>query len=135
MKICFPVQKDEGMDSTVYNHFGSAPAFVVVDTHTNSHSTIKNNDQHHVHGACNPLKALDNREVDAVVVGGIGAGALTKLNQMGIAVHKSQAATIRENLALHAAQSLPELTMQGCCGGHHHNHGHDHGHGHGGCAH
>ncbi len=138
MKICFPVLKDQGMDSTVYNHFGSAPAFVVVDTHTNSITTITNNDQHHVHGACNPIKALDNREVDAVVVGGIGAGALSRLNQMGIIVHKSQAATIRENLALHAAKNLPEVTMQGCCGGHHHGHGHggDHGHGQGGgCAH
>jgi len=126
MKICFPVQNDQGMDSTVYNHFGSAPAFVVVDTHTNTISTIANNDQHHAHGACNPMKALDNQEVDAVVVGGIGAGALTKLNQLGIAVHKSQAATVRENLALHAAKHLPELTVQGCCGGHSKD---------GGCAH
>jgi len=32
MKVCFPVQKDNGIDSTVYGHFGSAPAFVIVDT-------------------------------------------------------------------------------------------------------
>jgi predicted Fe-Mo cluster-binding NifX family protein len=126
MKICFPVQKNQGMESAVYNHFGSAPAFVVVDTHTNSISSIANNDQHHAHGTCNPMKALDHQEVDAVVVGGIGAGALTKLNQMGIAVHKSQAGTIRENLALYAAKHLPELTVQGCCGGHNKD---------GGCAH
>ncbi len=131
MKICFPVKKDEGLDSAVYNHFGSAPAFIVVDTHTNSLTTIANNDQHHVHGQCNPMKALDNQEVDAVVVGGIGAGALTRLNQQGIAVHKSQAATIRENLALHAAKNLPELTIKGCCGGHGHGRDADHGHSHG----
>ncbi len=128
MKICFPVQTDQGMESTVYNHFGSAPAFLVVDTHTNSVITIANSDQQHAHGTCNPMKALDNQEVDAVVVGGIGAGALTKLNQMGITVHKSQAATIRENLALYAAKNLPALTMKGCCGGHGHGSG-------GGCAH
>jgi len=118
MKVCFPVQKDEGMDSTVYNHFGSAPVFVVIDTDTNDVSVINNRDQHHAHGACNPMKALDNQKVDAIVVGGIGAGALTRLNQMGINVHRSQAATIRENITMFASKSLPELTLQGCCGGH-----------------
>lgn len=126
MKICFPVQKDEGIESTVYNHFGSAPHFVVVDTQTNSIATISNRDQHHAHGACNPMKALDNQKVDAIIVGGIGAGALTRLNQMGIVVHRSQAATVRENMALHADAGLPVLTLQGCCGGHSKD---------GGCAH
>ena len=32
MKICFPVEKDEGIESQVYNHFGSAPVFIMVDT-------------------------------------------------------------------------------------------------------
>ena len=77
MKICFPVQNDNGIESTVYNHFGSAPAFVVIDTDTNNVTSINNRDQHHSHGACNPMKALDNQEIDAIVVGGIGAGALT----------------------------------------------------------
>jgi predicted Fe-Mo cluster-binding NifX family protein len=126
MKICFPVQQDEGFDSSVYNHFGSAPVFVVVDTKTNGISSINNRDQHHTHGACNPMKALDNQKVDAIVVGGIGAGALTRLNQMGIAVHRSQAPTVRENVSLFAAQQLPVLTVQGCCGGHSED---------GGCAH
>lgn len=126
MKICFPAQNNDGLDSAVYNHFGSAPIFMVVDTDTDNITAINNRDQHHVHGACNPMKALDNQEVDAIVVGGIGAGALTRLNQMGIIVHRSQAATIRENLAMFASKTLPELTLQGCCGGHSND---------GGCAH
>jgi predicted Fe-Mo cluster-binding NifX family protein len=126
MKICFPVQIDDGIESAVFNHFGSAPFFVVVDTDTNDLSTINNRDQHHTHGACNPMKALDNQKVDAIVVGGIGAGALTRLNQMGIIVHHSAATTIRENIALFASQKLLTLTLQGCCGGHSND---------GGCAH
>jgi predicted Fe-Mo cluster-binding NifX family protein len=126
MKICFPVQNDNGIESTVYNHFGSAPVFVVVDTDTNGVASINNRDQHHVHGACNPMKALDSQKVDAIVVGGIGAGALTRLNQMGIAVHRAQGATVRENLSMFQANSLPVLTVQGCCGGHSKD---------GGCAH
>ncbi len=126
MKICFPVQNDNGIESTVYNHFGSAPVFVVVDTDTNSVASISNRDQHHTHGSCNPMKALDNQKVDALVVGGIGAGALTRLNQMGITVHRSQGETIRENLSMFQDKRLPVLTVQGCCGGHSND---------GGCAH
>ncbi len=127
MKICFPVQNDNGIESTVYNHFGSAPVFVVFDTDTNSVASIGNRDQHHMHGACNPMKALENQKVGAIVVGGIGAGALTRLNQMGITVYRSQGSTIRENLSLFHTKSLPVLRVQECCAGH--------SGGDGGCAH
>lgn len=118
MRIAFPVQKDIGIDSVVYNHFGSAPVFVIVDPQTNGVSSVSNRDQHHEHGACNPLRALDDQRVEAVVVGGIGAGALAKLNRMGVKVHRSQAVTIRENLALFGAGGLPAIELQGSCGGH-----------------
>ncbi len=135
MKVCFPVQKDEGLTSVVYNHFGSAPLFLIIDTQTNDLTAVKNRDQHHVHGQCNPVQALDNRQVDAVIVGGIGPGAVSKLGQMGIKVHKAQAGTVSENLDIFKAGNMPELSLQGCCGSHghgHHGHGHSHG---GGCAH
>jgi predicted Fe-Mo cluster-binding NifX family protein len=125
-RIAFPVQEDAGLDSVVYSHFGSAPFFVIVDPADDSFVSVKNRDQHHAHGACDPMRALDDQRVDAVVVGGIGAGALTGLNRMGIAVHRSRAATVRENLALLASPGLPVIELQGSCGGH----GAD-----GGCAH
>ncbi len=126
MKICFPVQKDEGLASAVYGHFGSAPLFLIVDIKTNELSAVKNRDEHHAHGQCNPMRALDNQKVDAIVVGGIGAGALSRLNQLGIRVHRAQAETINENLSIFKAGNMPELTLQGCCGGHSEG---------GGCAH
>ena len=118
MKIAFPVQDDIGIDSIVYNHFGSAPVFLIVDPATGAIISVSNRDQHHAHGACNPMRALDNQQVDAVVVGGIGPGALAGLNRMGIAVHRSLAVTIGENLALHAAGGLPVIEPRGTCGGH-----------------
>jgi len=118
MRIAFPVQNDIGIDSVVYGHFGSAPVFVIVDPQTNAVSSVSNRDQHHQHGACNPMRALDNQQVEAVIVGGIGAGALTKLNRMGIKAHRSVAATVRENLVLFGAGGLPVIELQGSCGGH-----------------
>ncbi len=126
MKICFPVQNEEGMDSTVYNHFGSAPMFLVVDIDANTVDVINNRDQHHAHGMCSPMKALDNRQVDAIVVGGIGAGALNGLNRMGLKVYRSQGGTVRQNIEMFRNGTLAELTLSQCCGGHSHG---------GGCAH
>ncbi|MBS1112800.1 MAG: Dinitrogenase iron-molybdenum cofactor biosynthesis protein [Nitrospirae bacterium] len=120
MKICFPVAEAQGMASEVYGHFGSAPAFVIVETENNHVTTINNKDQHHSHGACNPLKALNNQKVDAIVVGGIGAGALIKLNQQGTKVFQARGQTVKDNIQLLKDQQLPEFTMQHTCAGHGH---------------
>ena len=119
MKICFPVSKVDGMESEVYGHFGSAPAFLVVETDSNTITTISNKDQHHEHGACNPLKALNNQKVDAIVVGGIGGGALNRLNQLGIKVFQAQASTIKENIAMFNKR-VSEFAATHCCPGHGH---------------
>jgi len=118
MKICFPVEIDRGLGSDVFGHFGSAPFFVVFDTQAKSIHTINNQDLGHVHGMCNPLKALNGKMVDTIVVGGIGAGAINKLNEMGIKVFKAHQGSVQDNLALFEADSLTEMTVQHACGGH-----------------
>jgi predicted Fe-Mo cluster-binding NifX family protein len=118
MRIAFPAQIDAGVDSIVFNHFGSAPLFLIVDRATHGVTAVSNRDQQHTHGACNPMKALDDQKVDAVVVGGIGAGALAGLNRMGITVYRSLAATIKENLALLESGRLPVIEPHGTCAGH-----------------
>jgi predicted Fe-Mo cluster-binding NifX family protein len=53
-----------------------------------------------------------------MVVGGIGAGALSKLNAMGIKVYSSAAATVKENLSLLNESKLQELFSIHACRGH-----------------
>ena len=118
MKVGFAVQKDEGIESQVYNHFGSAPAFILVDAETRETVTVQNSDLQHVHGMCEPVSALGGKEVGAVVVGGIGPGALMKLNAMGVKVYEAGARTVKENLQLLRENRLQELSMSGCCKGH-----------------
>jgi predicted Fe-Mo cluster-binding NifX family protein len=120
MKVCFPVMKEKGLESEVYGHFGSALMFIIVETDTNHVTAINNKDQHHGHGACNPLKKLNNQKVDAMVVGGIGMGALDILNHSGIKVFQAQALTVRENITLLKEGGLPEFTSQNTCAGHGH---------------
>jgi len=118
MKICFPVESDKGLDSEVFDHFGSAPMFVVFDTEAKSIDTIKNLDLSHDHGMCSPLKALGGKMVDIIVVGGIGAGAITKLNGMGIKVYKASKGTVHNNIELFENNTMPEITLEHACDRH-----------------
>jgi predicted Fe-Mo cluster-binding NifX family protein len=56
--------------------------------------------------------------VDAMVVGGIGAGALAKLNALGIKVYGAGAPTVRENMALLSENKLQELSVDHACRAH-----------------
>lgn len=127
MKLCFPVAVDQGMESRVYGHFGSAPHFVVIDTETDEAVSLGNNGDHHAQGSCDPLRVLGGYRVDAVVVGGIGAGALAMMKRAEVKVFRTQAATVGENVALYKRGTFMEIAPAAC-------QGHDHGEG-GGCRH
>lgn len=136
MKLCFPVENNQGMASTVFGHFGSAPMFLLVDTDASEVCEVVNRDQHHAHGSCSPLKALGGQQADAMVVGGIGAGALLGLNRAGLQVYRAKGQSIADNLAAFRQNALQLLTPDQVCGGHGTGQGHAHGHGHGmGCGH
>jgi predicted Fe-Mo cluster-binding NifX family protein len=92
--------------------------FILVNTEEKSVQRINNRDLNHVHGACNPIMALDGQKVDALVVGGIGGGALMKLNAMGVKVFGAGAQTVQENLELFKENRLQELTMDHSCRAH-----------------
>jgi predicted Fe-Mo cluster-binding NifX family protein len=126
MKIAFPSQDDRGAESTVYSHFGSASFFIIVESENGTIHTVENQDREHMHGHCQPLKALGGETVDAVVVGGIGAGALQGLHADGIKVYRGVEGTVEENLKLIQAGHLPEFTFEQTCAGHGP---------HGGCSH
>ncbi|MCG6910830.1 MAG: diguanylate cyclase [Deltaproteobacteria bacterium] len=118
MKIAFPTQEKNDRQSRVHNHFGSAPYFVIVDTDAELSRTIDNRNLEHTHGNCQPLVALGNTEVDAVVVGGIGGGALRKLLNAGIKAYRAVEGTVLDNLVLVNDGKLPEFSKDHTCQGH-----------------
>jgi predicted Fe-Mo cluster-binding NifX family protein len=124
MKVCLPIESDRGPDSLPYAHFGSAPYFLLYDTETGQTRTIGNADEHHVHGACQPLDALAGERVEAIIVGGIGSRAIARLNGQGIKVYRSLPGSARENIERLQKNELPELTPDQACGGHGHPCGH-----------
>lgn len=118
MKICFPVDKDQGLDSMVYGHFGSAPMFLLLDSSGDEIKALDNRDRDHAHGRCSPLKALGGVSIDSVVVGGIGQGALSKLSALGIKVYRAEAETVRENLDKMQKGELKAFSPALVCSGH-----------------
>ncbi len=126
MKVCFPVVENQGLASQVFNHFGSAPEFVIVDVITGELQSISNGDSVHQHGACNPVAGLGGHHVDAIVVGGIGGGALYKLNTAGIRAFKANGGSISENIDMLKLGTLQEYLPGHTCGGHGHDHGCSH---------
>lgn len=126
MKVCIPVQENKGMESIPYNHFGSAPEFIICDLESGEVKSINNGDLGHEHGKCQPLKALEGNHVDAIIVGGIGKGAIMKLNEMGTKVFRAIKDNVENNLKLLKENNLIEITIEDACAHHH---------GDGGCHH
>lgn len=118
MKVAFPTQESNGLNSIVFDHFGSAKIFVIVETNDGSIDTVFNQNLNHQHGHCQPMVALGGNHIDAVVVGGIGRGALRKLNAEGKKVFRAAEGSVKENLELIQSNKLPEITLDQTCTGH-----------------
>jgi predicted Fe-Mo cluster-binding NifX family protein len=124
MQICIPVLEDQGLDSRVSGHFGSAPGFMIVDTESGACRVIGNHNEHHAHGMCQPLAALAGELVDGIIVGGIGMGALMKLQAAGITVYRAAHPTVAETIAAFKNGTLQPVGEDGACASHQGHHGH-----------
>ncbi len=134
MKLCFPVKENDGLQSQVSGHFGSAPLLLVVDTETQKITELQRSKQAQQPGRARLAQLLTGEPIDALVVSSVGQGAFSRLQASGVKVFQAAGKTISENLLSLAEQSLQEFAATGLCS--HGNHGAGHGrqkqgHGHG----
>ncbi|MFZ5351647.1 MAG: NifB/NifX family molybdenum-iron cluster-binding protein [Bacillota bacterium] len=122
MRVCIPIGENKGLDSIAFDHFGSAPFFLIYNLANEEMKLIQNQDLHHTHGMCQPLKAIAGESVDAILVAGIGAGALNKLRNQGIRVFRAESSTAAKNIELLKNNKLHEFEADHSCG--HHGCGH-----------
>jgi predicted Fe-Mo cluster-binding NifX family protein len=119
MNICIPIEKDEGLSSAVYGHFGSAPYFAIYNTQSKEMEVINNGNLHHSHGQCSPIAALSGKSVDILATGGIGAGAIERLRTMGVKVCRvSLNQTIQDIIMSHEQDELREIGSNDVCDHH-----------------
>jgi predicted Fe-Mo cluster-binding NifX family protein len=122
MKVCFPVSENKGLNSMVFGHFGSVPSFIVFDTVARGFEEVLNYDRRHLHGTCRPMEVLGGVPIDAVVVEGIGNGAMQGLIRAGLKVYRARGKTVAENITAIENGDLEEILSDGSCGDRRHGH-------------
>jgi predicted Fe-Mo cluster-binding NifX family protein len=101
--------------------------FLIVDAETKAVHVVRNPDFDHEHGQGRPLGVLADEKFDAVVVSGIGPGALGRLRDGRVSVYHTSRATVGEALDAIARGALPPvLADEPLAQGLGHGHGHRH---------
>ena len=119
MKVIVPLDEQAGMNSKLSEHFGSAPFFAVADTGDGSIEIMPNASMHHEHGQCTPADFFSQLGINVVLCNGIGAGAIARLQMMGIDVYMAaQSPTLEEALVRFSNKALTKATSLHACQGH-----------------
>lgn len=131
MKIWIPTIDDRGPEGLPSAHFGASPFFTFFDLDTGEWEAVRNPSGGHEHGACRPLDAVLSRPADAILCGGLGGGAYSRLQRAGLRVYLAREADVSACIEAFKEGRLRELKDSEVCQGHGHGHGHGHSHGHG----
>ena len=107
MKICFPIFNDKQLDSRIHGRFGTARRFLVVDSESRQIE-----DRPGPEWFARLRQNTGPIDIDAVVVGNIGAKSLVDLERRGIKVYQACKATVAANLEIMAESALTELTSE-----------------------
>jgi L-cysteine desulfidase/predicted Fe-Mo cluster-binding NifX family protein len=99
VKICFPIRENNGIDSKILEHLGSAPILIVIDTETGASITFTNGDKYNGH-LCVPYKTLRGMLIDAAVADLVCKKALDILTGNGVGVFVRPSETISGTLQL-----------------------------------
>ncbi len=118
MKICMPVQDENGLDSLVFGHFGSAPFFAVYDTEAKNVSFSNNNESEHEHGKCMPVDAIRALNAEAVLCRGMGMRAANLLIEAGIKPFLVDAVTIADAIGKYDKREIRVLDESSSCQSH-----------------
>ena len=118
MKICIPVKEDKQEKSEVFDHFGSAPVFIIYDNDTQNYTGVPNINKHHFHGMCQPLRVLAGYNINIVVCQGMGLRAVERLNAGGIKAYKAKGKTVTEIINNYNEGNLEEITPDTACSDH-----------------
>ena len=118
MRICLPVGNENGLDSVVFGHFGSAPFFAMYDTITREVSFVNNDESAHVHGSCMPVDALRKNNAEAVLCKGMGMRAANLLLEAGITPYLVEAETVAEAISHYDARKVKVLDAASACRSH-----------------
>jgi FKBP-type peptidyl-prolyl cis-trans isomerase 2/predicted Fe-Mo cluster-binding NifX family protein len=96
MLIAIPSDSPGGLEAPISEHFGHCPAFTLVEVEEGEirDVTVLANAGHEQGGCMAPVMFLKQNNVDVLVAGGMGQRPLSGFQQVGIAVHFKEDATL-----------------------------------------
>jgi predicted Fe-Mo cluster-binding NifX family protein len=100
MKIAFPVNEDNGLDSMINDHFGVAKTFLIVDMETKEYELIDNKKVSDGASSCKTGIFSKKEHVNAVVTKCMGDGSQRNLSKLNIKVFQAVKDTVSENIEL-----------------------------------
>lgn len=116
VRVVFPVVDAKGVDSRLSGHFGRAPFFSVFDMDDEgkplNHKTVLNESEH-FGGVGFPPDRILQLNPDAVIIYGMGPGALVRFQNARVAVLRANKSIVRDLLSAYTDDGLEELT-EGC---------------------
>lgn len=118
MRIVLPVGDNNGVDSEVFGHFGSAPFFAIYDTDSQSVVIVENNQSEHEHGSCMPVDALRGHNAEAVLCKGMGMRAANHLIEAGIKPYLVDAVTVADAVKEYKSGNVRLLDASNSCQSH-----------------
>lgn len=93
--IAIPTHGSNGLDDRVYEHFGKAPTFTLLNQETGG-LTIIDNTSDHMGGTVSPPELLRSSGVGVVAVAHLGAKAADRCRELGITVLCGASGSVRE---------------------------------------
>jgi len=121
VRIVVPVSDEKGIDAHLSEHFGRAPFYAIIDLDEKGQvigqGTIANTSEH-FGGVGLPPDRILQLKPKALVTYGLGSKALRVFQNVGVAVLRTEANTVREVVRAYNNNELQELT-HGCHQAHH----------------
>lgn len=115
MKIAFPVSKNDGLDSLIDEHFGTAANFLIVDTDTQDFKIKKNQKLLDDAVKCKTSVFEKEEKIDAVITRCMGDGSRRGLSKENIQIFQAVKETVKENLALLEKDALKPFHIFDIC--------------------
>lgn len=100
MRIAFPVKENNGLDSIIDDHFGTAGLFLIVDMDTKDCELTKNQKMLPDGAKCKAGAIGGKSNVDAVITKCMGDGERRNLMSANIKIFQARKDSIIENLKL-----------------------------------
>ncbi|MBI5558214.1 MAG: NifB/NifX family molybdenum-iron cluster-binding protein [Deltaproteobacteria bacterium] len=123
LKLAVPTNNPGGMEADRSDHFGHCELFTLVDLQDGKINGVETfgNVEHGAGGCMEPVQLLKERNVDALVVGGMGMRPLLGFKEVGIDVYfasREEYANVREIVSGFLENRLTMMDPgQACKGG------------------